>query len=272
MARNTPHTLALICSLLALPVAAHSAPEEADLTSAYARYKVAISEKDYETALVYARKVDGAASQQLEADDPKVGVMAYNLGAVNYHLERYRDSVEPLQRAAEFYTKNFGPDAPESLLPVRKLGMAYAALEDWPRAEKRLLQAVGIIELQQGREAEPIGDLLIELIKAAQEQEAFRRSRNYGQRALYILDQAGKTRSHRSGRIHIDLVTAEMQLGDARAANRHMGWAIEIYEENFGEQDAEVKAVYRLAADVYAQTGNEPTARKSRRRAESSAE
>ena len=148
-------------------MAAHSASAEGDLASAYARYKGAISEKDYETALIYARKVDGAASQQLGTDDPKIGVLAYNLGAVNYHLERYRDSVEPRERAAEFYRKRYGPDAPESLLPVRKLGMAYAALKDWPRAEQRFLQAVGIVEAEQGREAEPIADLLIELIKAA---------------------------------------------------------------------------------------------------------
>lgn len=267
------HTIALIFALTTLPAVALSAEESPDLASAYAQYKAAIAQEDYETALIYARKADTAARKSLEGEDDKAGVIAYNLGAVNYHLERYRDSVEPLQRATEIYGKVYGPDAPENLVPVRKLGMAYAALADWPRAEKRLLQAVSIIELQQGREAEPIADLLIELVKTAQQQEAFRRSRNYGQRALYILDRSGKTRSHRSGRIHIDLVTAALQLGDGRGANQHMGWAIEIYEENFPERDPERKAVYRMAADVYAQTGKDPSARKYRRRAaEASAE
>lgn len=272
MRRNPPHTVALICSLIALPLATHSAPEESDLASAYARYKDAIAQQDYETALVYARKVDRAAARELGADDPKTGVLAYNLGAVHYQLERYRDAIEPLERAAGIYHMKYGPDAPENLVPIRKLGLAYQALEDWPRAEQTYLQAVSIIEADQGREAEPIADLLIQLIEVAEQQKKFSRARNYGRRALYILDRAGKTRGVRSGRVHVDLVTAEMQLGDATGANKHMGRAIEIYEENFAVQAPELKAVYLIAAKVYAQTGKDPAARKYRRRAQGSAD
>lgn len=272
MPRNPRHTIALVSSLIALPLAALASSQEQEFAAAYAQYEQAIEEKDYSTALVYARKSYQLASSEFGGDHSKTGVLAYNLGAVHYKLERYRDSIEPLQQATESYRKEYGPDALDTLLPTRKLAMAYAALENWPEAEKNYLEAVRILEVQKGRNAEPIADLLISLISAAEEQKEFSRTRNYGRRALYILDRAGHTRDLRSGRVHVSLVAAELQLGDGRAGLKHLSWAIEIYEEVLPEGNSELNSLYAIAAQVYEQVGNGAASRKYRRRLQTATE
>ena len=130
--------------------------------------------------------------------------------------------------------------------------------------EKSHLQSIRIIEAHQGRQAEAIATILAQLMKIAEQQKEFKRERNYGRRALFILNQAGKTRSLNSGRLHVDLVAAEMQMGDANKANQHMEWAIEIFEENLDPQDPQLGKIYQLATQVFQQTGREPSARKYR--------
>jgi lipopolysaccharide biosynthesis regulator YciM len=99
----------------------------------------------------------------------------------------------------------------------------------------------------------------------AEAQEAYKRQQNYGRRALYIYDQAGKSRGLESARVHVDLVGAEMQLGDATRVNQHMQWAIEIYDDKLSPDDPQLLEIYTLASQVYEQTGKETEARKYRR-------
>lgn len=256
-----------LCGLLASPLITHSASDKSELSQAYADYKKAVEAQDYETALVYARKSDQIAQRELEADNLQRGILAYNLGVLYYRLDRYQDSLAPLERASQTYQAHYGPQAIEILPAVQKLSATHEALRNWPQAEKSHLQSIRIIEAHQGRQAEAIATVLAQLMKVAEQQKEFKREQNYGRRALFILNQAGKTRSLNSGRLHVDLVSAEMQLGDANKANQHMEWAIEIFEENLDPQDPQLGKIYKLATQVFQQTGREPSARKYRRMA-----
>ena len=258
----------MLSIMIGLAPALHA---EADaLTAAYRQYKAAIADEDYQTALVYARKSDQLAVAQLEPEDPRKAILAYNLGTLYYRLNRYQDAAEPLSRATKAYEAHYGREAAERLPSLQRLAMNYQALESWRLAEKNYLDALRLIEAKEGRKAKSLAPILTQLMTVAESQEAYKRQQNYGRRALYIFDQAGKTRSLESARIHVDLVGAEMQLGDATRVNQHMQWAIEIYDETLSPDDPQLLEIYTLASQVYEQTGKETEARKYRRLARES--
>lgn len=242
-----------------------AAPKTGELTAAYTQYKAAIEKKDYATALVYARKSDQLAATELAEEDPRKAILAYNLGTLYYRLERHQDAEEPLKRATDHYRNLYGPDGTETLPPLKRLAMNDQALKNWRGAEKNYLEALRLIEAVEGRKSESLAPILIQLNSVAEAQEAYKRQQNYGRRALYIYDQAGKTRSLESARTHVDLVGAEMKLGDATRVNQHMQWAIEIYDDKLSPDDPQLLEIYTLASQVYEQTGRENEARKYRR-------
>jgi len=242
-----------------------AAPKTGELTAAYTQYKAAIENKDYATALVYARKCDQLAAIELAEEDPRKAILAYNLGSLYYRLERHQDAEEPLKRAAAHYRTLYGPEGTEMLPPIKRLAMNDQALKNWRGAEKNYLEALRLIEASEGRKSESLAPILIQLSRLAEAQEAYKRQQNYGRRALYIFDQAGKTRSLESARVHVDLIGAEMQLGDASRVNQHMQWAIEIYDEKLSPDDPQLLEIYTLASEVYEQTGKETEARRYRR-------
>jgi tetratricopeptide (TPR) repeat protein len=253
--------------LIGLTLAIPAASDTGELTAAYTRYKEALDEKDYATALVYARKSDQLAAEQLAENDPRKATLAYNLGTLYYRLDRHQDAVEPLARATEAYRTLHGQGSMKTLPSLQRLALNYQALQNWREAEKSYLAAVRVIEASEGRKSETLAPILIQLSSVAEAQAAFKRQQNYGRRALYLYDQAGKSRGLASARIHVDLVGAEMQLGDAARVNQHMEWAIEIYDEKLSPDDPLLLEIYTLASQVYEKTGRETEARKYRRRA-----
>ncbi len=257
----------LIGLLIGLIPASEAVSEPSELTTAYSQYKEALESQDYATALVYARKSDQLAATELSADDPRKAVLAYNLGTLYYRLERYQEAVEPLERAIKDYTALNGPGSMEILAPLKRQALNYQALRNWRMAEKSYLAAMSLIEASEGRKAVSLAPILIQLNGVAEAQENYRRQQNYGRRALYIYDQAGQSRGLESARIHVDLVGAEMHLGDAAKVNQHMQWALEIYEEKLDPDDPLLLEIYTLAGQVYEKTGRETEARKYRRRA-----
>ena len=66
-----------------------------------------------------------------------------------------------------------------------------------------------VIEASEGRKSETLAPILIQLGSVAEAQAAYKRQQNYGRRALYLYDQAGKSRGLESARIHVDLVGAD---------------------------------------------------------------
>ena len=86
---------------------------------AYRDYRAALIAQDFETALIYARKGHAFALRELGLRNAQTGVLAYNLGAVSYRLERYRDGLPPLLEAEKTYAENYGLDSTKNLRPIR---------------------------------------------------------------------------------------------------------------------------------------------------------
>jgi tetratricopeptide (TPR) repeat protein len=233
---------------------------------AYGSYRAAVAERDLDTALIYARRAHRLASEELGGSHEETGVLAYNLGALNYQLKRYRDSVSPLEQAVKIYRENHGKWAEKNLLPVRKLAMAQLALGNLPEAERHYVRTMEILEKHRGRNNPEIAEILLHLMPLARTLEEPKRVRTYGLRALHILGQTPTRKKLEVGEIHVNLAASAMMLGDAGEANRHLGWALEIFEAELPADDRELKEFYRFAAGAYEQLGRTKSARALRRK------
>jgi hypothetical protein len=233
---------------------------------AYRDYRAALIAQDFETALIYARKGHAFALRDLGLRNAQTGVLAYNLGAVSYRLERYRDGLPPLLEAEKTYAENYGLDSTKNLLPIRKLASTYEALGNWPEAERYSVRAIEIIEATQGRTAHEITEILMELTQITQHLGEAKRMRSYANRALYNMHQGEDSNALAIGHAYISLTTAEIMLGDALAANKSLDRAIEIYESQMPPEDPRLLRLYAFAADTFDQTGRPGSARKYRRR------
>ncbi len=233
---------------------------------AYRDYRAALIAQDFETALIYARKGHAFALRDLGLRNAQTGVLAYNLGAVSYRLERYRDGLPPLLEAEKTYAENYGLDSTKNLLPIRKLASTYEALGNWPEAERYSVRAIEIIEAEQGRTAKEITEILMDLTQITQHLGEAKRMRSYANRALYNMHQGEDSNALAIGHAYISLTTAEIMLGDALAANKSLDRAIEIYESQMPPEDPRLLRLYAFAADTFDQTGRPGSARKYRRR------
>lgn len=239
---------------------------ESEYKVAYQDYRAALVAKDFEMALIYARKGHAFALRDLGLRNAQTGVLAYNLGAVSYRLERYRDGLPPLLEAEKTYAENYGLDSTKNLLPIRKLASTYEALGNWPEAERYSVRAIEIIEAKQGRTAHEITEILMNLTQITQHLGEAKRMRSYAHRALYNMHQGEDSEALAIGHAYISLTTAEIMLGDALAANKSLDRAIEIYESQMPPEDPRLLRLYAFAADTFDKTGRPESARKYRRR------
>jgi tetratricopeptide (TPR) repeat protein len=244
-----------------------SAPE-AEYQIAYSKYRKAVAEKDLQKALIYARKSHELAVRDLGPRNARTGVLAYNLGAVSFRLERYVDALGPLREAEATYLENYGADSSKNLLPVRKLADAYGALRVWPQAERYSIRAMEIVETNQGRTAPEITEILMELTQITQSMGHAKRMRSYANRALYNLHQDEDTKTMAIGHAYISLATAELMLGDASASHKSLDRALEIYEIHLSPDDPKLLDLYAFAAEAFERTGRATKARKYRRKLE----
>ncbi len=244
-----------------------SAPE-AEYQIAYTEYRKAVTAKDLQKALFYARKGHELAVRDLGLRNARTGVLAYNLGAVSCRLERYVDALGPLHEAETTYRENYGVESSKNLLPVRKLADAYQALRIWPQAERYSIRAMEIFEANQGRTAPEVTEILMELTQITQSMGHAKRMRTYANRALYNLHQGEEANTMAIGHAYISLATAEMMLGDTGASHNSLDRAVEIYEIHLSASDPKLLKLYAFAADALERTGREKRARKYRRKLE----
>jgi len=263
---STLGALLLLVLLVLAPPAAPASEEKPAYQMAYDRYKAALLERDLETALIHARKSHTLAVEAIGPRSPQTGVLAYNLGAVRFSLERYRDAVPALEEALAIYTANNGPASEKNFLPLRKLGQTHLELENWETAERYLVRAMGIIEETRGRTDPQITEILLDLTEIARNLDHAKRMRSYAMRALYNLHQGENPKALEVGHVYVSLATAEMLLGNASGTNKSLDRAIAIYEIHLTLKDPELRALYAFAADAFDQTGRESAARKYRRR------
>jgi tetratricopeptide (TPR) repeat protein len=260
---STRFALAVL-ALVLVPLPGPS--ETADYREAYESYVAALQEKDLEKALIYARKSHDLAAAELGLRHARTGVLAYNLGAVRYNLDRYRDALPALQEAVATYAKNYGPESKKNVLALRKLGLTHMELENWSEAERYSVQAIAILEAERGRTDPAITDILLDLTEIARNLQHAKRMRSYAMRALYNLRQGDDPDALGVGHVYVSLATAEMLLGNASATNKSLDRALEIYEIHLTLEDPQLRALYTFAADAFERTGRSSAARKYRRR------
>ncbi|MDG2333302.1 MAG: tetratricopeptide repeat protein [Myxococcota bacterium] len=238
----------------------------ADYQEAYTQYKQALTEKDLEKALLYARKAHTLAQQELGPRHARTGILSYNLGAVSFQLTRYRDALVPLQQAVSIYSEVYGPESEKNLLPLGKLAETTRALGALPWAERHWTRSVEILEINKPRTSPEITEILLELLEVAQDLGEAKRMRSYSKRVLYNLNAAGVSDSVQMGGVHISLAMAEIMLGNAIPANKNLERAIELYETHLPPDDSKLLDLYAFAADAFEQTGRPGLARKCRRK------
>lgn len=254
---------ALVSVGLALSPAALGAESYAD---AYASYRAAIKDRDLEMALIYATKAHQAAQSVAELEDAQRGVLAYNLGAVSYQVKRYRDALPPLQEAAALYAAAYGRESEKNLAPLRQLAKTHKALRNWREAERHWVRAISIIEVEQGRTAPDVTEILMELSEVARQLDAPKRMRAYSQRALYNLSLGDDPDALEVGHAHVNLATASILLGDASETNKNLDRALAIYETQLSPKSPQLLDLYAFAAEAFEKTGRTTAARKYRRK------
>lgn len=241
-------------------------PEQAKHADYYARYSKAIEANDLEGAVVYARRALRASERERGPADPQTGVLAYNLGVVNFELGRYRDAAAALRQALPIYEAVHGVDSEKYTKPLIKLAASHQQLEEWASAERLYVQASDILIALRGRDDETVGLILGQLTQVASGLDDPTRVRSYGLRSLAILSRVEEPDPIAVANLHIAIAGAEMQLGEPRKGRKHTERAVELYEGEFEENDPRMLGVYEFASRIYDQTGREATARKYRRR------
>jgi len=256
--------------LVASPSGASPEDETPGYTVHYQHYEAAVEADDLEAAVVHARRAYLAAARERGPDDEYTGVLAYNLGVVNYELVRYRDAIESLERAVAVYEEIYGEEHERVATPLAKLAAAHQALEEWEDAERLYVRTARILSDALGPENRKVGLVLAQLGRVADGLGEPKRMRSYGLRALAILGSESDSDPVAVANLHLTVARAELMLGDASQARRHTEIAVELYERGLGQSDPRVLEVYDFAADVYERVGKEYTARKYRRKARGS--
>lgn len=260
------HRFALLLLTASAVALACPGARAADYTEQYERYREAVAAKDLESAVVHARRALLAATRELGPQAEQTGVLAYNLGAVNYQLGRYADAAKALEQAIPVYESVYGPSSEQLTKPLVKLAGSHQELEHWDRAERLYVRASSILIEKRGRKDPEVGLILGQLMQVAAGIDDPKRVRSYGLRSLAALDGTDQGDPIALANIHVTVAGAEMRLGDARQARRHTERAVELYESRYERTDPQMLRIYGFAADVFEQTGKESTARKYRRR------
>ena len=90
----------------------------------YRLYEKAVEEENLESAVVYARRASLASNRERGIQDRQSGVLAYNLGVVNFELGRYGDAADALEQALSSYRTHYGAADLKTTTPLVKLAAA----------------------------------------------------------------------------------------------------------------------------------------------------
>lgn len=253
--------------LVAGALAIHPAPARAaEYAEHYARYQAALEARDLPTAVVHARRAYLAAVRERGPQAEQTGVLAYNLGIVNFELGRHRDAADALAKALGIYEAVYGAEDERVVKPLTKLAAAHGALEEWASAEREYVRAARILRDARGRDDREIALILGQLTQVADGLDEPKRMRSYGLRALAIVADDAAEEPLLVANLHLAVARAELLLGDVRQAKRHTERGVELYEKAMDEKDPRILEVYGFAAEVYAAYGKDYTARKYRRK------
>ena len=233
----------------------------------YRLYEKAVEEENLESAVVYARRASLASNRERGTQDRQSGVLAYNLGVVNFELGRYGDAADALEQALSSYRTHYGATDLKTTTPLVKLAAARQALKQWVPAEKQYVQALQILDKNPSAKNDlQAGLILAQLTQIAEGLNDPRRTRSYGLRGLSQIRKSEHRDSIAAANLHVSVARAELQLGNIAEARKHTARAVVLYEEQLPDGDSRLMGVYGFAASVYEQTGKNSTARKYRRR------
>ncbi len=234
------------------------------------RYQAALEARDLESALIHARDAAQYASNELGARHARTGILMYNLGAVQLRLEHNRDASTTLRKAVSIYRAAYGKDAPETIGPYDKLGLAFEAQGELGPAERAYAEILRLVELDSPGDHAEIARVLVRLASVAEALEERSRVRNYGLRAIRALEADTEDRSLEIGMMHLRLAKNELERGDGRLALKHMEAATPLYEDRLEATDRQLIAYYSFMAQAYDLLGKHSTARKYEKRLEKS--
>jgi len=261
--------LPLIAILTALPVAPAVAQAGQTYKGEYALYKEAMAARDISKAMRHARRAYQLAETQLEPGSKTLAVLAFNLGAIYFELDRFRDAVGTLEEAVPLYGAFYGQRAVESLPPILKLARSYQQLYQWEASERAYVRAIQIIEGSRGRDDPQIADILGQLLRVASELGQPKRVRSYGLRALNILSETEGADPTQAAWIHLDLARNELEHGDYATGRKHIQAAVPILEEGLSPSDPKLGEAYDFLSKFYEAVGRDGVSRRYRKLADS---
>lgn len=262
-------------------VEANAAEQKAKLSphlrECYAAYKSATSARNFGEAHRYARRCLELAERELPPNDPNAATLAYNVGAVSLKLERYRDAAAQLEHAVERYRAAYGEYAEETVSPLRRLGKAYVALEQWPLAERAWTRAIEILERNHGRDDPQIAPILFDLVPVAERMKQHKRVKAYGRRAINLYAKGPKSKGDDEtqieiGLLHLALARNELELGDFSTSKKHMAAAMDTLEPVLPLGHPHLIALYRFMSEAYAAAGVGSRAHKYKKKLEENEE
>ncbi len=152
--------------------------------------------REYDRALVVAKKALEAIEQKVGRDHPDVAPMLETIAELYYHQEQYFDVELPLKRALAIREKTLGSDHLDIVETLNKLAEIYKTLGQYSKAEQLYLRIITIQEREIETDNPLFASSLNNLAELYSIQEKYVQAEELFKRALEILEATLDDLSH----------------------------------------------------------------------------